>query len=111
MPNYKYEAESGDIHLLRLDAARGAVAGAQPADAVSSNIRAQVSKGNTEYGLRPRGVRLARTIGVAPDTAVKYAFLPVLTVAAYATAAFALGATISYGGNDWEVVAKVPEDY
>lgn len=111
MPKTKYEANSGQIHQVVMDADRIAVAGTPPAGAVTSSIRAKVSKSNREYGIRPRGVRLGREIGTAPDTFVKYSFLPVLTPAAFATAAFALSATITYGGFTWEVIARVSEDF
>lgn len=111
MPKTKYQADSGLIHQLTMDADRIAVAGTPPTGAVDTNIKATVSKTNRSHGIRPRGVRLGREIGTAPDTAVKYAFLPVLTATAFASAAFQLTATITYGGNTWEVVGRLPEDY
>lgn len=107
----KYEADGGSIHGLLLDPTRAAVAGAEPSGAVSSNIKAKVSKGNKEYGIRPRGVRLTRVVGTEPDTFRKYSFLPVLSLTAFASATFAVGAEIVIDGVTWEVAAKVPEDY
>lgn len=107
----KYEANDGSIHALLLDPDRFAVAGTPPTGAIDSNIKAKISKGNREFGLRPRGVQLARVVGTAPDTFRKYAFLPVLTLTAFASATFAIGATITIDGTNWEVVAQVPEDY
>lgn len=106
-----YESNDGDVHAMRLDSARLAVAGPAPTGSATSNIKATVSKTNRTHGIRPRGVRLARTIGTAPDTATKYAFLPVLTPGAYAGAGFQLGASITYGGFTWTIVARVEEDY
>lgn len=111
MPKTKYEANSGEVHQVVMDANRIAVAGAPPTGAVTSSIRAKVSKSNREYGIRPRGVRLGREIAAEDETFIKYSFLPVLTPAAFATAAFALSATITYGGFTWEVVARVSEDF
>lgn len=107
----KYEADSGLIHALILDPARFAQAGAPPTANIDSNIKAKVSKSNREFGIRPRGVRLARIVGVAPDTFRKYAFLPVLTPTAYNGTGFTVGSTVTIDGTAWEVVAKVPEDY
>lgn len=111
MPKFKYESDSGDVHLGTMDADRIAIAGTQPAEAASSNIRVKISKSNREYGLRPRGVRLARTIGTPPETFVKYSFLPVLTSADFDSPTFGLGQTKTYGGNTWEIIGKINEDY
>lgn len=107
----KYEANDGSIHQLLLEPTRFAQAGTPPTGEIDSNIKAKVSKGDREFGLRPRGVRLARVVGTAPDTFRKYTFLPVLTLTAFASAAFNIGATITIDGTAWEVVGKVPEDY
>lgn len=111
MPKTKYQADSGLIHQLTMDADRISVAGTPPTGGVDSDIKATVSKTNRTHGIRPRGVRLGRQIGTPPDTAVKYAFLPVLTPGDFAAAGFQLGATITYGGNTWEVVGRLKEDY
>lgn len=107
----KYESENGTIHGLTLGSERLAAAGTVPTGTVSSPIKAQISKSNREYGLRPRGVRLARTVGTAPDTFKKYTFLPILLATEFSSATFAIGATVTIDGTDWTVVAKVPEDY
>lgn len=111
MPTTRYEADSGDIHQIRMSAARIAVAGDPPAGAVSNDINVKVSKTNREFGLRPRGVVLGREIGAAGDVATKYAFLPVLTPAAFATPAFAKGAEITYDGETWEIKSRQGEDF
>lgn len=107
----KYESDSGDIHGIRLSPERAAVAGAPPAGDVSSPIKALVSKTNRSFGIRPRGVVLSRVIGTAPDTFKKYSFLPVLTPAAFVTATFAIGATITIDGTEWTIASKQSEDY
>jgi len=111
MPRAKYEADGGQIHLLTMDADRLAVAGAEPTAASNSSIRAKISKSNREYGIRPRGVRLARTVGTAPDTFSKYAFLPVLTPTAFNGTGFTLGGTITIGTIEWQIIARISEDY
>lgn len=111
MARSKYEADSGQIHLLTMNADRLAVAGAPPAGDSNSSIRAKVSKSNREYGIRPRGVRLGRTVGTAPDTFTKYSFLPVLTPTAFNGTGFTLGGSITIGTIEWEIIARVAEDY
>lgn len=107
----KYEADDGTIHPILMTADYAAAAGAAPAGAVNSDIKVKISKGNKEYGIRPRGVTLSRVAGTAPDTFTKTTFLPVLTETAYDSAAFANNATISIGSTSWTVVGKRPEDY
>lgn len=107
----KYESNSGSLHSLLLDPDRASEAGTEPTGTEVSKIKAQISKTNKEFGLRPRGVRLARTIGTAPDTFKKYTFLPVLTPAEFNSATFALGATITIGTTNWVIVGAVEEDY
>lgn len=107
----KYESNDGEIHSIGLSADRAAVAGTAPTGAINNSIKAKISKTNGEYGLRPRGVVLTRTVGTAPDTFKKYAFLPVLTAAEYNSAAFAIGVEITIGLIVWTIVSKVPEDY
>lgn len=107
----KYEARDGKIHLIKLTPAYAAVAGTVPTADVDSRIKVKVSKGNREHGLRPRGVTLARTVGTAPDTFVKYTFLPLRSIADETKAEYQLGKKITIDSVEWEVVAFVPEDY
>jgi len=111
MPKTKYEANDGEVHSMTMSAARIAVAGSIPEGAVTSNIKATVSKTNREHGIRPRRVSLARAVGEEDDPVNKYNTLPVLTVESWGTEAFQLGAAITYGGNTWTVVARNEEDY
>lgn len=107
----KYEADSGDIHPIIMTADYAAAAGTAPAGAVTSDIKAKISKGNQEYGIRPRGVVLSRVIGTAPDTFTRSTFLAVLTPTAYNSATFANNAEVTIGGVAWTVTGKRPEDY
>lgn len=107
----KYEANDGSIHSLLLDNARATVAGTPPTGPIDSKIKAQMSKTNKEFGLRPRGVRLARVIGTEPNTFKKYTFLPVLTPTQASASEFQLGAIITIDSVGWEVVGIVNEDY
>lgn len=105
----KYEAESGTIHPLRLDDARASVAGPAPAaDIDSGAATVKISKSRGQFGIRPRGVRLVRTVGTAPNQFKKYTFLPCLTPARYN--ALTRGTDVTIGGTSWEVSKQVPED-
>lgn len=106
-----YESDAGVKHPIRLTTAYAAVAGAPPASPATSSINAKVSKSNREFGIRPRRVVLARTIGTAPDTFRRYATLAVLTPTAFNSATFAKGATVTIDGLAYEIVSKQPEDF
>jgi len=107
----KYEDDRDRIHKLRLTASFAAVAGTEPTAAVNSDIRAQVSKTKKEFGLRPRGVRLARTVGTGSNTFRKYAFLPLRSKADATSATYAENETVTIASVQWKIVAKVAEDY
>lgn len=107
----KYEADDATVHQILLTPDYAAVAGTEPAGAITSPIKAKVTKSNREFGLRPRGVGLVRTVGTAPDTFVKRAFLPVLTATGFVAPAFAIGATITIGTVNWTIASKHNEDY
>lgn len=106
----KYESNGGDIHPISLTAAYAAAAGTAPAGAISNDIQVKVSKTNREFGLRPRGVRLYRTLGTAPNTFVRYAFLPVLTETAWDGNGFNPETEITINSISWKVLKRVPED-
>lgn len=107
----KYQSNKGGIYLIKLTPDFAASAGTPPTGAINRDVNVKVSKNSREYGLKPRGVSLARTVGTAPDTFRKYSFLPALTPEALASAALAKGATVSIGGTDWTVVAQREEDF
>lgn len=107
----KYESDDGIIHPIRIATDRVAAAGTAPTGAVSSNAYAKISKTNREFGIRPRGVRLVRTLGTAPLTFKRYSFVPVLTAEAFDTDAFDPGAQVTVDGVAWTVAGRVPEDF
>lgn len=107
----KYEADDGTIHPIKFTADFAAKAGTAPAGAVNSDIKVKISKSNKEYGIRPRRVGLARVVGTDPNTFSKTTSLPVLTPAAFASAAFAINAKITIGSNEWTVISRQGEDY
>lgn len=109
--NTKYELNSGDIAAIRVsDADLGSV-GSVPSGAQNLPFFVKVSKTNREFGVRPRGVRLSRSVGTPPNDFKKFKFLPVLTASAWAGTGFDIGDTITIGTTDWIVAAKVAEDY
>ena len=107
----KYEDDNGDIYLMRMSPDFAAEAGNEPAGGVTTDVKPKISKTNREHGIRPRGVRLARTLGTAPDTFTRYTFLPVLTQVQFLSPAYALGASITIGTTAWTVVSKQGEDF
>lgn len=114
MANYvksKYQDDKNLIHPIRLSSGANGKAGTEPADPINSNIPAKVSKGNREFGLRPRGVRLYRTVGASPNAFNKYKFLPLRSPTDADDDAYALEAAIVIDGITWTVAAFVPEDY
>lgn len=97
----------GSTLKIRLGAAEGAVytAGAANPD---FDLHVSSSGSRRRFGVHPRGVRLTRLAGTAPDQVVKRTFLAFGTEAALA--AVVLGSTITIGGAVWTVASKVPED-
>lgn len=110
MPNYKYEADDGDIKRIRLSSDTKAAAGAEPAGALTDPDFVKVSKTNREFGMRPRGVRLKINDGDEDEPNYRYRFLPVLTKTVYDGTGFNPGQTVTIAGEAWEVVARLPED-
>ncbi len=102
--DYAYTAESGEVHRVRLEAETAAAGGFSATTGFTSSVRAKVSKNNGEFGLRPRGVRLSREA-----VATVGRFLPVAdsgTVDSLVTAG-----TVTIGGETWQVISPVAEDY
>lgn len=96
---------------MRLSSAYAAVAGTEPAAAAGSPIYAKVSKSKREFGLRPRGARLARTVGSGDAAFQKYTFLPLRSITDAASATYAVGATITIDTVAWTVISLEAEDY
>ncbi len=107
----KYETDGNAIHPITMKPKTFAAAGTPPAGSVTQNIKVQISKSTRAYGIKPRGCTLSRTLGTAPDTFTKTTFLPVLTPAAFDTAAFAIGASITIDSIAWVVVGRRAEDF
>lgn len=107
----RYTCDNAIVVGLRLSTEKAALSGTETASPIDNKIKPKISKSNQEYGLRPRYVVIARVVGTAPDTFRKYAQLPVLSVSDFATPTFAIGASITYKGLTWEVIAQCPEDF
>lgn len=107
----KYESNDSTVYSLQLTPDFATAAGTEPTGGVSSDVKPKISKSNKEHGIRPRGVRLVRTVGTAPDECKKYTFLPVLTQVEWLSGAYAPGAAINIGTTAWEVSSRIQEDY
>lgn len=107
----KYEGDDAQVYSLKMTADFAAAAGTEPTGGVTSDIKPKISKTNREHGIRPRAVRLVRTVGTAPDTFKKYALLPVLTAVEWNSGAFGPGAVINVGAVQYEVSSRLAEDY
>jgi hypothetical protein len=105
----KYETNLTEVRPIKLSPAHLAVAGTPPSGAVDNPEGVKVTRNKRAIGLRPRGVRLARQVGTVPNQGNRYAFLPVLTNSAWSQPEFAVGATITIGGNQWTVIESVQE--
>lgn len=112
-PTAKYESNTGSIHSIRVQPETlaltiGGTANAVPAGAVDSPFRAQVSRSNGAYGLKPRAVTIRFT--AAPPTGYKadetYT-LPVMQATLWDTAN--AGTVCEYLGVAGIVVSTSPE--
>lgn len=109
MVHTRYLADSGAIHPIRLRYNTAAIVGADaPGSSVTSSIQVKVSKSKRQFGLRPRGIQIGRSLVSGDITQIEYAFLPVLTPAALN--GYKKEDTISYNGATWRVVSIVPEN-
>ena len=109
----RYEADSGLIHPIKVQeetlTANFGGANTPPAGETDTDISAKVSKGNREYGLRPRLITVR--FSAAPPTGYKAEQLyriPILTPARWA--AVNKGTTGTYLGTAAVVVSKSGED-
>lgn len=112
---YNYVADSGEVHIVRLDDVTltlnidGSLQN-QPPDVATSPFWAQVSRGATEYGLRPRKVSICITEDPL-DTGLEEGRtydVPVLDQTAFAQAT--LNRAVEYQGIAAKVVGKIPEN-
>lgn len=104
-----YQSNSGQQYKLRLQTARAAEAGTPPAPGVAGRGSVRVGKSNREFGIRPRGVLMSRTIGTGNDASKKYSFLPVLTQSEWEDTDFATGVTKTINSVVWTIVKSIEE--
>lgn len=108
----KYKSDSGQIHPIRLrQATYSTVQGTEPTGDINNEIPAKISRSKRAFGLRPRGVVIARTRGAGDDTFTEYARLPVLDPEDFnsATGGWVTESNVSYKGVQWEIVARFSE--
>lgn len=112
----KYTADNGQVHRIRVSAGKEAVSGnTQTASAVNSQIKVKVSKSNREFGIRPRGLRLYRTLTATEgeETVSKnvYSFLPIFQKSVFDGNTFAIEGTVTIDSVVWTILDKVAEDF
>lgn len=110
---YFYAADSGEIHIVELDDKTltlniSGTAQLQPAGPATSPFWAKVSRGATEYGLKPRMIGVCFTTTAPADLEVGVTYkVTVLSPAEYAAAT--IGATVTYQGETAIVRTKPSE--
>lgn len=112
MKRSKYKSDSGLIHPIRLrQATYTTVQGTEPTGDQTSDIPVQVTRSKREFGIRPRGVVIARTIGSGDNAFTEYARLPVLDPEDFSssTGGWVRGSNLSYRGSTWEIVSRFGE--
>lgn len=110
---YNYVADSGEIHPVFLNDVTltlniSGTAQQQPAGPPTSEFFAKVSRGKTEYGLKPRSIGVCFT-GTAPadlEAGPTYK-VTVLTPGEFANAT--LTSLVNYQGEEARVVTRTPE--
>lgn len=110
---YNYVADSGEIHIVELDDKTltlniSGTAQAQPAGPPTSPFWAKVSRGATEYGLRPRKVGVCFDTTAPGDLEVGPTYDVVVLSPAEFNAA-SIGGTVTYQGETATVRRKPAE--
>lgn len=109
-----YEADSGEKHNVRYqpESAIFSIGGSPntlPAGPATSIFWAKISKGKTEYGLRPRKIKIKWT-GEPP---ADYADCQSLEIVVFSLNVFnsaTIGSAATYLGTPGKIVGKVPEN-
>lgn len=111
---YNYLADSGETHIVRLRDETltlniGGTAQVQPAGPATSPFWAEVNRGSTEYGLRPRAINVCFTTTAPGNLEVGRTYsVVVLTLQEYGTAI--IGSDVTYQGETARIVGKRDED-
>lgn len=111
---YNYVADSGEIHIVELDDRTltlniSGTAQQQPAGPATSEFWAKVSRGATEYGLRPRKIGVCFT-GTAPATLEAGVTYDVVVLSQTEYNAATIGGTVTYQGESAQIRTKTRED-
>ena len=105
-----YTADDDGTFIMRVKQETATAIGATQATTGADNdVQAKVTKSNREFGIRPRRIRIKRTIGTGDAAFNKYATLPIPTLSAFN--AYGKGDAVSYDGQSWTVASKDGEDF
>lgn len=97
-----YEADSGEIHPIRVQPETVFDENPQPAGGATEKQFVKARGSRKKYGIHARTVSLSRVVGTGDyGTAKVHTRVPVFTAAALD--AFVYGSTIVYQGVDWVV--------
>lgn len=106
--DFKYQTDDSDIFRVKLSAELGALGGAEPVGARSSDQRVAVTGSRRRRtGIRARGARYSRNSGTAENPTIRTIFVTFLTETAYDAAP----ETVTYKGNTWTRQSRYAEDY
>lgn len=110
-----YQSDTGELHLMTIqpETAEADIAGtpnAAPAGPATSDFWFQRNRGATEYGGKPRFIRMRWNVGGAPAGYSENSsiLIPVLSAATYNSAV--IGSAVSYLGGAGTVSRKIPEN-
>ncbi|MEO0739792.1 MAG: hypothetical protein AAFZ35_23625 [Cyanobacteria bacterium J06649_12] len=111
---YFYESDSGEIHIVELDDKTltlniSGTAQLQPAGPATSPFWAKVSRGATEYGLKPRFLNVCFTTTAPADLELGRTY-PVVVLATSEFNAATVNGTVNYQGEDATVRGKIDEN-
>lgn len=114
----KYEDDNGGIHAVRVqpETMSTTPSNAEPSGAVNQNGQAKVGGSRRTIGLHCRGVVLGIDYPVnAPNgqdlVYTKKVFLPILKSETFLGNGFKDNAVVSYLGENWKVIDRVPEKW
>lgn len=110
---YFYSADSAETHIVELDDVTltlniSGTAQVQPSGPATSPFWAKVSRGATEYGLKPRWIGVCFTT-TAPATLEVGKTYPVVVLSPTEFAAATIGSTVTYQGESAVVRGKTDE--
>lgn len=110
---YFYTADSGETHIVELDDVTltlniSGTAQLQPTGPATSPFWAKVSRGATEYGLRPRKIGVCFDT-TAPGTLEVGTTYDVVVLSDSEFNSATVGSTVTYQGESATVRRKIPE--